>query len=106
MVLEADLVLLALGFKHPVHEGFLNHLEISYDPRGYVSVDDNYQTSNPKVFAVGDAVEGPSLIVKALASGRAATGHIHGFLIYKSPVINHATKKKSGGKSVSINSAS
>jgi glutamate synthase (NADPH) small chain len=100
MVLEADLVLLALGFKHPVHEGFLNQLEISYDPRGCVSVDDNYQTSNPKIYAVGDAVEGPSLIVKALASGRAATWHIHEFLMDKSPAVNPVVKKKTGVKAI------
>jgi glutamate synthase (NADPH) small chain len=78
---EADLILLAMGFSQPIHEGLLNDLKLKYDQRGNVQVDKNFQTSNPKVFAVGDAVSGASLVVRALASGRDAAIHIDKFLL-------------------------
>jgi glutamate synthase (NADPH/NADH) small chain len=81
VVFEADLILIAMGFTQPMHEGLLNDLNLSYDARGNVLVNEYFQTSNPKVFAVGDAVNGASLIVKALASGRDASDHIHQFLM-------------------------
>jgi glutamate synthase (NADPH/NADH) small chain len=79
--LEADLVLIAMGFTQPVHEGILNDLKLNYDGRGNVQVAQNFQTSNPKVFAVGDTVLGASLVVRALASGRDAAIHIDQFLM-------------------------
>ena len=69
---EADLILLAMGFTQPVHEGLLNDLKLDFDQRGNVSVNDNYQTSNKKIFATGDAASGASLVVRAIASGRKA----------------------------------
>jgi glutamate synthase (NADPH/NADH) small chain len=78
---DADLVLLAMGFTQPIHEGLLNDLKLDYDNRGNVVINDKFQTSNPKVFAVGDTVLGASLVVKALASGRNAAGHVHEFLL-------------------------
>jgi glutamate synthase (NADPH/NADH) small chain len=53
---DADLVLLAMGFTQPIHEGLLNDLKLDYDNRGNVVINDKFQTSNPKVFAVGDTV--------------------------------------------------
>ncbi|NJN28885.1 MAG: glutamate synthase subunit beta [Cyclobacteriaceae bacterium] len=78
---DADLVLLAMGFTQPIHEGLLNDLKLDYDSRGNVVINDKFQTSNSKVFAVGDTVLGASLVVKALASGRDAAGHVHEFLL-------------------------
>jgi len=77
---EADMVFLALGFTQPIHEGLLNELKLDYDNRGNVLINDTFQTSNPKVFAVGDAVLGASLVVSAIASGRDAAEHVHSFI--------------------------
>src|SRR6476661_3154186 len=53
--LKADLVLLAMGFVHPVHEGMIKTLGLDLDPRGNVTAaTESYQTSNPKIFAAGD----------------------------------------------------
>jgi glutamate synthase (NADPH) small chain len=68
---EADLVLLAMGFVHPVHAGLLEGLGIERDGRGNVKADtDRYQSSNPKVFAAGDIRRGQSLVVWAIREGR------------------------------------
>ena len=75
--LKADLVLLALGFVHPVQEGLLNELGVTYDVRGNVAVDKQHTSSVSRVFATGDAMMGASLVVKAIASGRKAAEHIH-----------------------------
>lgn len=78
--IKADLVFLALGFVHPVHEGLLNELGVKYDPRGNVLIDNNDATSISKVFATGDAAIGASLVVKAIALGRKTAERIHGVL--------------------------
>lgn len=77
---EADLVLLAMGFTQPIHEGLLNYLKLKFDNRGNIDIKDNYQTSNAKIFAVGDAASGASLVVHAIASGRKAAVYIDEFL--------------------------
>jgi len=79
--LKADLVLLALGFVHPVHEGLLNELGVTYDVRGNVAVDKQHSSSVPRVFAAGDAMMGASLVVKAIASGRNVAENIHRMLM-------------------------
>jgi len=76
-ILKADLVLLALGFVHPVQEGLLNEMGVAYDVRGNVSVDKQYNSSVARVFATGDAMMGATLVVKAIASGRKVAEHIH-----------------------------
>src|SRR5262249_1699396 len=69
--IDADLVLLAMGFVHPVHEEMLKALNVALDQRGNVSADTNaYQTSLPKVFAAGDMRRGQSLVVWAIREGR------------------------------------
>jgi glutamate synthase (NADPH) small chain len=70
--MEADLVLLAMGFVHPIHAGLLEELGVDLDPRGNVATDEHFQTSVPGVFAAGDARRGQSLIVWAIAEGRQA----------------------------------
>ena len=70
--LEADLVLLAMGFTQPVYEGLVRDLKLKLAPRGTLQVDQNFMTSEPGIFAGGDSVRGASLIVWAIAEGRKA----------------------------------
>ncbi len=77
---DADLVLLAMGFLHPEHGGMLDQLGVELDPRGNVKVDDNKMTSVPGVFAGGDMVRGQSLVVWAIAEGRDAAQGIDRYL--------------------------
>jgi len=79
-VLDADLVILAMGFLHVVHQGLVNDLGLKTDARGNVSVD-NCRTSVPWVFAAGDTVSGASLVVRAIQSGRDAAAAIDRFLL-------------------------
>jgi glutamate synthase (NADPH) small chain len=79
-VIEADLVLLAMGFVHPVIEGLLTELELELDQRKNIKVGKNHLTSRSKVFAAGDSVSGASLVVSAIASGRRAAKEIDKFL--------------------------
>jgi glutamate synthase (NADPH/NADH) small chain len=79
-IIEADLVLLALGFVHPVLDGLLKELEIELDERNNIKVDSNQGTSYQKVFAAGDTITGASLVVNAIASGRKVAKEIDRFL--------------------------
>jgi glutamate synthase (NADPH) small chain len=80
--LRADLVLLAMGFVSPVHEGLLESLGVALDPRGNVAADEmSYKTSIPKVFACGDMRRGQSLIVWAIREGRQAAHAVDLFLM-------------------------
>ena len=82
LTIEADLVLLAMGFVHPVHEGLVDGLGLDKDPRGNVKADtDSYRTSNPKVFAAGDIRRGQSLVVWAIREGRQAARSVDEFLM-------------------------
>ena len=79
--IKADLVFLALGFVHPVHEGLLTELGVTFDGRGNVAIDANNKSNVAKVFAAGDASMGASLVVRAIASGRKVAEDIHKSLI-------------------------
>ncbi len=70
--MEADLVLLAMGFTGPVKTGVVEQLGVKLDARGNVATDANYMSSVPGVFAAGDLRRGQSLIVWAIAEGRGA----------------------------------
>jgi glutamate synthase (NADPH) small chain len=70
-VIQAELVLLAMGFVHVEHNQLIRDLNVELDDRGNVKVN-QYQTSIPSVFAAGDAVSGASLVVRAIDSGRLA----------------------------------
>ncbi len=72
-VLRADLVLLAMGFVSPIHDGMVSELGVKLDARGNVAADTNaYRTSQDKVFAAGDMRRGQSLVVWAIREGRQA----------------------------------
>jgi len=78
-IIEADLVMLSLGFLSPVHEGLLDNLKVAYDARGNVKATD-FATSVEKIFVAGDATRGASLVVHAIRSGRDAAMKIHEFV--------------------------
>ena len=80
--LKADLVLLAMGYMHPVQPGMLQELGVALDERGNARADtQRYQTSIPKVFAAGDARRGQSLVVWAIREGRQAARAVDQFLM-------------------------
>lgn len=79
--LDADLVLLAMGFLHPEPKGMIEQLGLSLDPRGNVKADDNYMTSVPGIFAAGDMRRGQSLIVWAIWEGREAAVGVDKYLM-------------------------
>jgi glutamate synthase (NADPH) small chain len=79
-IIDADLVLLAMGFVHPVLEGLLTELELELNQRNNIKVNQNLLTNRQKVFAAGDSIEGASLIVTAIASGRKVAKEIDKFL--------------------------
>jgi glutamate synthase (NADPH/NADH) small chain len=70
--LDADLVLLAMGFTGPRRGGILDQLEVALDSRGNVATGADYSTNAPGVFAAGDMRRGQSLVVWAIAEGRQA----------------------------------
>ena len=71
-IIKADLVLLSMGFLHPVHEGLLDDMGVSYDNRGNVASIVPGCSSIEKVFVAGDVTSGASLVVHAIQSGRQA----------------------------------
>ncbi len=79
--LDADLVLLAMGFVGPEKAGLLTDLGVEFSDRGNVTRDGDFQTSIPGVFVAGDMGRGQSLIVWAIAEGRAAAAGVDRFLM-------------------------
>ena len=80
--IPADLVLLAMGYLHPIHAGLLEQLGVALDARGNVQANpEQYQTSVPKVFAAGDLRRGQSLVVWAIREGRQAARAVDEFLM-------------------------
>ena len=80
--LEAQLVLLAMGFVHPVHEGMLKSLAVDLDQRGNVRANTaDYKTSLPNVFSAGDMRRGQSLVVWAIREGRLCARAIDQYLM-------------------------
>ena len=79
---EADLVLLAMGFVHPIHEGLINDLKVNLTPAGNLDANEvKYQTSIKKFFAAGDSRRGQSLVVWAIKEGRQCAHSIDNFLM-------------------------
>jgi glutamate synthase (NADPH/NADH) small chain len=80
--IDADLVLLAMGFVHPVHDGMIKSLDLELDQRGNIKADTiAYRSSNPKVFAAGDMRRGQSLVVWAIREGRQCAHSVDKFLM-------------------------
>mgnify|MGYP001574058876 CR=1 FL=1 len=87
--INADLVILAVGFLHPEHAGLLNDLKLRLDARGNIATQENYMTSVEKVFSAGDMRRGQSLVVWAIAEGRRCAYFMDKYLMQESnlPII-------------------
>jgi glutamate synthase (NADPH/NADH) small chain len=79
--LEADLVLLAMGFLGPERKGMLDQLGVAINERGNVTTDAEKMTSIPGIFAAGDMSRGQSLVVWAIREGRQAARFMDKFLM-------------------------
>lgn len=79
--IDADLVLLAMGFTGPTKSGLLDELGVAIDSRGNVSTDENYMSSIPGIFSAGDMRRGQSLVVWAISEGRKAARAVDKFLM-------------------------
>mgnify|MGYP003304388506 FL=1 len=79
--IDVDLVLLAMGFVHPQHDGILEQLGIALDQRGNVKTTNDKMTTIPGIFAAGDMARGQSLVVWAIAEGRQAAHGIDKYLM-------------------------
>jgi glutamate synthase (NADPH/NADH) small chain len=78
--IEADLIILALGFLHPERNGLIEELKLGLDSRGNVKTGENYMTSLNGVFSCGDMRRGQSLVVWAISEGRSAAHYIDKYL--------------------------
>ncbi len=78
--MEADLVLIAMGFAGPVRNGMIDQLGVKLDARGNVATDQNNMSSVPGVFAAGDMRRGQSLVVWAIAEGRKTAASVDAYL--------------------------
>jgi glutamate synthase (NADPH/NADH) small chain len=78
--IDADLVLIAMGFLGPVRRGMIEQLGVQLDHRGNVATDPNYMTSISGVFAAGDMRRGQSLVVWAISEGRKAAASVDAYL--------------------------
>jgi glutamate synthase (NADPH/NADH) small chain len=79
--IEADLVILALGFLHPEHNGLVKDLDLELDTKGNIKTDDSYMTKVLGIFSAGDMHRGQSLIVWAISEGRKAAHYIDKYLM-------------------------
>jgi len=79
--IEADLVLLSMGFVHPVLEGLVTDLGLDLSERNNIRVSKNHQTNIENVFAAGDSITGASLVVNAIASGRRVARSVNSYLV-------------------------
>ncbi|MFC1658559.1 glutamate synthase subunit beta [Candidatus Omnitrophota bacterium] len=82
--IEADLVILAIGFLHPEHSGLLADLNLEFDKCGNVKTDQDYMTSVKKIFSAGDMRRGQSLVVWAISEGRGCAYAIDRYLMGES----------------------
>jgi glutamate synthase (NADPH/NADH) small chain len=80
-ILDAELVLLALGFLGPVKQGMVEQLGVNLDARSNIATDANYMSSVPGIFAAGDMRRGQSLVVWAISEGRKAAAGVDKFLM-------------------------
>ena len=80
-IVEAELVLLALGFTGPVKQGMIEQFGVNLDARSNIATDANYMSSVPGIFAAGDMRRGQSLVVWAISEGRKAAAGVDKFLM-------------------------
>ncbi len=80
LTIEADLVLLAMGFSGPGRSGMIEQLGVQLDNRGNIATDQNYMSSVAGVFAAGDMRRGQSLVVWAISEGRKAAASVDAYL--------------------------
>jgi len=78
--IEADIVLIAMGFVGPVRKGMIDQLGVKLDSRGNVATDEHNMSSIPGIFAAGDIRRGQSLVVWAIAEGRKAAAGVDAYL--------------------------
>jgi glutamate synthase (NADPH/NADH) small chain len=78
--MDADLILIAMGFLGPVRGGMIEQLGVQLDNRGNVATDQNYMSSVPGIFAAGDMRRGQSLVVWAISEGRKAAACVDSYL--------------------------
>ena len=86
--IEADLVILCLGFLHPEKKGLIEELDLDLDSRGNVLTDENFMSSAKKIFSCGDMHRGQSLIVWAISEGRRAAHYIDKYLMGETNLSN------------------
>jgi glutamate synthase (NADPH) small chain len=98
--MDADLVLIALGFLGPVRNGMIEQLGVQLDNRGNVATDSNYMSSVPGVFAAGDMRRGQSLVVWAISEGRKAAACVDAYL--KTPAIRPVVTSVSAGRQIAL----
>ena len=82
--IDADLVIIAVGFLHPKHSGLLADMKVELDARGNVKTNETYMTSVKKIFSAGDMRRGQSLVVWAISEGRRAGHFIDQYLMGRS----------------------
>ncbi|MBU0547722.1 MAG: FAD-dependent oxidoreductase, partial [Candidatus Omnitrophica bacterium] len=82
--IQADLVILALGFLHPEKDGLLEKLNLELDMRGNIKTNSNFMTSQTGIFACGDVRRGQSLVIWAISEGRKAAHFIDEYLMGES----------------------
>ena len=85
-IFKAGLILLSLGFLHPVQKGIIDRLGLKVNSSKNILTDSQFATGHEKVFAAGDARNGASLVVSAIYSGRQAAQAIHEFLSKGEPI--------------------
>ncbi len=78
--LDADLVLLAMGFVGPGHTALTDELGLARDKRGFLQRDATHMTNGPGVFVAGDMQRGASLVVHAISDGMRTAEHVAAFL--------------------------
>jgi glutamate synthase (NADPH/NADH) small chain len=81
--INIDMVLLAMGFTGIRENKLFNDMNIQMTDKNTFKIDKNFMTTEPGVFAAGDAVTGPSLVVRAIYQGREAAANIHRSLFSK-----------------------
>jgi glutamate synthase (NADPH/NADH) small chain len=98
--MDADLVLIAMGFLGPVRNGMIEQLGVQLDNRGSVATDSNYMSSVPGVFAAGDMRRGQSLVVWAISEGRKAAACVDAYL--KTSAIRSVVTSVSAGQQIAL----